>query len=146
MAKELSIVETVASATEADLEAIDARLETLRNGELAKINREISALVSLRKVISIKLHGKAARKKPEKKTPAASPSAPASSNINDFSRRRQIAKAIGKGALPPGGIASQTTIAEREVRLLTMSHPWFEVLADGRVKMTRLGAEECKDG
>lgn len=73
--EEPDLIDLLAKASEADLAKLDTRI-TDKQAELdaitMRIGGELSALQSLRKVLDIKLHGKPARKKPERKAKAAS--------------------------------------------------------------------------
>jgi hypothetical protein len=73
MAKKASaedLLDLIEDCTAATLEELDGKIATLekqRDETLAKLDRTLEALKSVRKIVNIKLHGKPPRKKPVRK-------------------------------------------------------------------------------
>ena len=118
-----SIVELIKSATDADLEAIDAEILERRN-QIAKLDDEVYALKAMRRTIEVKLHGKPERKKPQRK-PQASNQAAAAGEDNDRDRQRIHDYLSKHGPTKTGTIGDALGLHPRRVHALCQ-HDWFE--------------------
>lgn len=112
MSKKIDLVDLFASAGESDLAAIDQQIQVHRATH-RDAQQKIDGLLAIRKALELKLHGKAPRKKPERKAAAKPEGAAASQTPADGATpSQQIATAIrAHGPLTPRQIADTLGLA-----------------------------------
>jgi hypothetical protein len=132
-----NLLDLIDRATEDDLAALDAAIETL--------NKKLAALQGARKMMDVALHGVTKRKYPARKssTVAASAGTDAERGIADkIERRRRIADLLSKtGPLPAGVIAEKLGLDGRGIGGM-LQYEWFEQTGAG-YRLTSIGRREA---
>ena len=131
---EPDLIDLLAKASAADLAKLDARIAD-KESELAavaaRIGGELESLKSLRKVIDVKLNGKPARKKPERKAKSAAATTFTQPSENGTVRDR-IYDYLSKQDRPvrPALIAVAVGCSEPSA-YAAVKHEWFRKTPDG---------------
>jgi hypothetical protein len=147
MAKIPKIVETLTSATEDDLAAIQsaiAELETELNATISEKRKTIDALSAIAKVIDLRLHGKPARKKMQRRSKSAPPVPGESQAVDELDEaprklRDDIYDLIFKeGPMPLPAIAASLNVAPQAVSMSIRKTPEWFATRNGEVAIAKV--------